>query len=139
MNEIEAGQITGIDLSNAAADDPSPLIDAARAIHSGGIGNSVVIHCEAGAVAIDETGSPHLQGSVALDQDFIAGATGAGDAFAAGFLYGVHENLPSEDCLVHATCAAAACLSHPSTSGGMLPLAECLALGDRFGFRPFGP
>jgi sugar/nucleoside kinase (ribokinase family) len=70
-----------------------------------------------------------------LPAGFVQGATGAGDAFAAGLLMGIHDDLPWPECLRLGVCAAAMCLSHPATSEGMKPTAECLALGERHGFR----
>jgi sugar/nucleoside kinase (ribokinase family) len=75
------------------------------------------------------------QGSVLLPQDQIAGTTGAGDAFGAGLLYGLHETRPMEECLRYAVCAAAACLTAVNCSSGIGPLAQCLKLGDLHGFR----
>ena len=34
-------------------------------------------------------------------------------------------------------CVAASCLRHPTPSGGIPPLRECVALGERWGFRDF--
>jgi sugar/nucleoside kinase (ribokinase family) len=65
----------------------------------------------------------------------IKGATGAGDAFAAGLLWGLHEDFPLPVCLRQAVSAAALCLGDPTTSEGLGPLADCLSLGEEFGFR----
>jgi sugar/nucleoside kinase (ribokinase family) len=70
-----------------------------------------------------------------LPQGFIIGATGAGDAFAAGYLHGVHESWSTADCLTLAVCTAAACLTHPTPSEGLRPVADCLRYADEFGFR----
>ena len=40
------------------------------------------------------TGRALALGSVAVPQSAIVGANGAGDAFAAGMLYGLHEQWP---------------------------------------------
>jgi hypothetical protein len=37
--------------------------------------------------------------------------------------------------LAYGVCAAAASLTDPTSSNGVVPLAECLALADRFGYR----
>ena len=87
-------------------------------------------------MAVTADGQVHRQGSVKLPDNFIKGATGAGDAFAAGFIWGLHEAFPVSVCLRQAVSAAAMCLSHPTTSDGMSPLPQCLALGEEFGFRP---
>jgi sugar/nucleoside kinase (ribokinase family) len=97
-----------------------------------------VIHCVEGAVAAMADGGVYGQGSVRLPAGFIRGATGAGDAFAAGFIHGVHEGFPVPVCLRQAVSAAAMCLSDPTTSEGLGPLADCLALGEEYGFAPAG-
>ena len=61
----------------------------------------------------------------------------AGDAFAAGYLFGLHEDWPMARRLQLAVCAAAACLSHPAPSHGLRPVTECLALAGQFPARAF--
>jgi sugar/nucleoside kinase (ribokinase family) len=95
----------------------------------------VVIHAVEGSVAVGKDGSSLFQGSVRLPDGFSKGATGAGDAFAAGLIHGIHEEAPLAECLQMAVCAAAACLQDPSTSEGMQSLEKCLELGAKFGFR----
>ena len=67
-------------------------------------------------------------------RDSIKGAAGAGDAFCAGVLFGVHEDWPLEKCLKTGTCAATACMSDPTCTDGLRSLDDCLALADQFGF-----
>src|ERR671912_163252 len=66
---------------------------------------------------------------------YIQGAAGAGDAFASGVLFGLHEGGPVDDALRLGVCAAAASLAHPTCSEGVLSRTECLALATRFGFH----
>jgi sugar/nucleoside kinase (ribokinase family) len=70
-----------------------------------------------------------------LPAEKIAGATGAGDAFAAGVLLGLHDEYSVPEMLRLGVCAAASSLLHPSASRGVLPLAQCLELGVEHGFR----
>jgi sugar/nucleoside kinase (ribokinase family) len=65
----------------------------------------------------------------------LAGAVGAGDAFAAGVLLGLHEDVPMDVALTYGICAAAASLTHPTSSYGVKPLSDCLHFVDEFGFR----
>jgi sugar/nucleoside kinase (ribokinase family) len=80
-------------------------------------------------------GSFVWQGSVCLPKSEIAGSTGAGDAFAAGFLLGVHELLPIAEALRLGVSVAAASLRAPGASSGIASLARCLALGKKYGYR----
>jgi sugar/nucleoside kinase (ribokinase family) len=130
LNELEASRILGVILKS---DDPAGLIAAAEAILQLGVRRTVTIHTARGAACFSSTDGVVVQPALALPAGHIAGATGAGDAFAAGFLHGIHEGMPLTRCLRLATCCAAASLSHPSPSAGILPIADCLALAGRFG------
>ncbi len=136
LNEIEAGKLAGLNLRAAAGPDWSGIETAARSLLDRGVRKSVTIHFVEGAVCVDLAGTAHRQGSVLLPASYVQGATGAGDAFAAGLLMGIHDNLPWPESLRLAVCAAAKCLAHPATSEGMKAASECLALGEQFGFRP---
>jgi sugar/nucleoside kinase (ribokinase family) len=135
LNEIEAGRLAGIELTANGGFQVDAALRAGQSLVDAGVRRVVVIHAVEGAVAVDSGGKMIHQTSVQIPPFFIQGATGAGDAFAAGFIYGWHESAPLEQCLRQAVCAAACCLSHPTTSEGMLPMAQCLALGEKFGFR----
>ena len=58
-----------------------------------------MIHFVEGAVVAQKDGTVTQHGSLNLPAGFIAGATGAGDAFAAGYLHGWHEEWEIERCL----------------------------------------
>ena len=68
----------------------------------------------------------------------VVGANGAGDAFAAGMIYGLHEGWPIADCLRLAHASAAASMRAVSTTDGVAPVGECLALAEKWGLRPLG-
>lgn len=132
INEVEAGRIVDQTLSES---DVAGICSAAATILALGVGRSVVIHFTKGCVAAT-SGQPTVrQGSLDLPSGFSQGATGAGDAFAAGYLYGLHENWPMEKRLELAVCSAAASLTHPTPSAGLRPVAECLALATKFAKR----
>jgi len=135
LNEIEAGKLAGASLRTADGPDWVAIESAARELLNKGVRRSVTIHFVEGAVCAGKSGATYRQGSVQLPAGFVRGATGAGDAFAAGLLMGIHDDLPWPQCLRLAVCAAAMCLSHPATSEGMKPVAECIALGETYGFR----
>jgi sugar/nucleoside kinase (ribokinase family) len=95
----------------------------------------VVVHYPEGGCSLAGDGQWHEHGSVRLPPDYIKGAAGAGDAFTAGVLYGWHEEKPIEEALRYGVCAAAANLSDETCTGGVRSLDECLALGEKYGFR----
>jgi sugar/nucleoside kinase (ribokinase family) len=64
----------------------------------------------------------------------IKGTAGAGDAFAAGALLGLHENWPMARCLELGVSAAATSLQDPTCSASIRSQSECLALANSLGF-----
>jgi sugar/nucleoside kinase (ribokinase family) len=89
----------------------------------------VVIHAPEGGYARLKTGEETFVRSLILPEGFIQGAAGAGDAFCAGYLLGLHEAWPMEKRLALAVRAAAASLTHPTCTAGMRPLAELWKMG----------
>jgi sugar/nucleoside kinase (ribokinase family) len=95
----------------------------------------VVAHCPRGAVAAVRGGGVVRQPALRVPADEIVAANGAGDAFAAGTMYGVHQRFAVEDCLALGRAAAAASLRALSTTAAVVTVAECLALARRWGER----
>jgi len=135
LNEFEAARSTGVEITIDGKIRADRLSQAAAKLIGSGVREWVVIHYPEGAFARHASGEEAVHGSVRLPPDYIKGAAGAGDAFAAGTLFGLHEGLPMEECLRIAVCAAASNLAHPTCTGGILPLEECINLGERYGFR----
>lgn len=137
VNELEAGKISGFKIRQAnGALDTVSLRHAAGALLQMGIRELVVIHFPEGAFARTRKGEDVWQSSLKVPQKQIAGTAGAGDAFAAGVLLGLHEGWELARCLQTAVCVAAASLSDPGCTGGIKPLATCLALAKKYGVRP---
>lgn len=134
-NEFEASRLSGIDLHKEFS--PATAEKAAKAILDMGVQKRVVIHAPNGAVAVDQEQGTYTVGSIAVPDKEIQGALGAGDAFATGVVYGLHENLSIEESLSTASCIAASCLLHPTPSLGIQPLDSCLKLADNWGTRDF--
>jgi len=133
LNEVEASLL----LDEHVAPTSEALRSAATAIAALGAPGRVIVHCVEGAVCRDPDGELAIQPSLDLPVDMIEGSTGAGDAFTAGFLFGVHEDADVQSCLLQGVSAAAQSLTHPTASGGMRPLGECVQLPERFGLRQF--
>ncbi|MED5381623.1 MAG: PfkB family carbohydrate kinase, partial [Verrucomicrobiota bacterium] len=81
-------------------------------------------------------GEDVLQSSLRIPARDIVGAAGAGDAFCTGMLLGLHEGWDLAKCLETAVCAAGACLSAASCTGGMKSLRSVQALARKYKFRP---
>lgn len=135
MNEFEAGRVTGQRIRTDSGLDREALVAAMKQLLAEGVRERVIIHYPEGGAALGHDGTLHEHASVQLPESYIKGAAGAGDAFTAGVLLGWHENLPVTECLRYGVCAAAANLAEETCTGGMLPLAKCLEIGERFGFR----
>lgn len=135
LNEFEAERTTGFKIRTEQGIDAAQLQAAAKNLLEAGVREWVVLHFPEGAIAAGRDGGILFQGSARIAQEKIIGTTGAGDAFGAGLLYGLHQEKPMEECLHYAVCVAAACLTEATCSGGIRSLAQCLELGQACGFR----
>ena len=135
LNELEAERTTGVSIIKEGVVDLSAAQTAARQLVDAGVREWVVIHFPSGAIAVNRQDNQLVQPSVKMPQASIAGTTGAGDAFAAGVLLGLHENAPMETALRYGVCTAAASLTEASSSDGVVPLTECLRLAENYGYR----
>jgi sugar/nucleoside kinase (ribokinase family) len=137
LNEIEAGKTAGFKIRGADNKlDTVALKHAAGALLQMGVKEVVVIHFPEGAFARTRKGEDFWQSSLNLPAKYIAGTAGAGDAFCAGVLLGLHEEWPLDRALLTGVCAAAASLSNPTCTDGMLELNACLALAKKYRPRP---
>jgi sugar/nucleoside kinase (ribokinase family) len=136
VNEIEAAALTGIDLAADGPADWTRAEAAAAALLALGVSELAVIHFPAGCVAAGNGGRTWRQGSVRVPPADVKSTNGAGDAFASGVLLGLHEGWPVERCLRLGVCVAAVSLGSYSPSAAIRPARECLAYGERLGFRP---
>ena len=151
VNEVEAGVLSGEatrtkSLSAGGDTDlpqpqvtshlnPDGLRAAGRKLLELGTREQVVIHMPEGGYAVRADGEERFQPSLELPPSYIAGAAGAGDAFAAGVLYGLHEELTLQELLKLAVCTAAASLRHPTCTLGVGKLDETMRLLQTYGER----
>jgi sugar/nucleoside kinase (ribokinase family) len=137
LNEIEAGKTAGFKIRRADGSlDTTALRHAAGSLLQMGVREVVVIHFPEGGFARTPHGEYTWQSSLALPPKYIAGTAGAGDAFCAGVLYGLHEGWELQKCLLVGSCAAAASLADPTCTAGMKPLHSVLALAKKYKPRP---
>ena len=138
INESEASAL--LDLS-VKVEGPDAVINwsflegMAQALMSRGVSKLAVIHTPAGAVAADSTGKTWRQGSVKVPETQVRGTTGAGDAFAAGVVYGLHEGWGVQECIRLGVATAAQNIQSHLTSVGVKRSDETLAEADAFGYR----
>ena len=134
LNEIEASKTAGFKIRQPDGTlDTVALRHAAGSLLQCGVRELVVIHFPEGAFVRTRKGEDVWRSSVKLPEKQIVGTAGAGDAFCAGVLLGLHEGWELKKCLEAGVCVAAMSLTHATCTGGMKPLAACLALGKKYG------
>jgi sugar/nucleoside kinase (ribokinase family) len=137
VNDYEIGALAGRETRRAdGSTDPVAVARAIDDVLARGAMRLAAAHFPQGAVVGGRDGSRLALGSVAVPANAIVGANGAGDAFAAGMLYGLHEQWPIVECLELGHACAAASMRAVSTTAGVGTVAECLALAKQWGFRP---
>lgn len=136
LNEYEAAKLSGIDLWER--DENDRFIQqcrlAAKAIFKMGLRQYIFIHFPKGVIAIHKEGQEIIQPGLHIPEHLVKGTNGAGDALAAGVLFGIHECWPLKEALKLGVCTAASCLFHVTCSEGILPYKQCLAMADQFGY-----
>lgn len=135
VNDHEIGAIAGIKTVVDGVTDAAAVEAAARAVLDMGAMEIVAVHFTKGAVLVSRAGEVIHQPSVAIPDHERKGANGAGDAFAAGFFYGRHEDWSHRDCLRMGHATAAACLRAADTYASVERADVCLALADKWGWR----
>lgn len=137
LNEIEAGRTTGIKVRKSSGRlDVRALERSIDALHELGDMEMVCVHMPEGACVRFRDGRRLARGALDLPKGYIAGTVGAGDAFCAGMLYGLHEGWDAGECLKLGACAAAACLRHPSATEGVGALRAVLKLSEKYPEKP---
>jgi sugar/nucleoside kinase (ribokinase family) len=136
VNDFEIGALAGMETRGANGPLPQAIAGALETAMALGAMELAVAHFPEGAIAATREGGRFAVGSLALPREALVGVNGAGDAFAAGLLYAVHEGWPIEAGLRLAHACAAASTRAVSTTAGVASVAECLALAEKWGLRP---
>ena len=128
INELEASKLTGITPSR------ENLTAMGDKLLSMGVQKMVILHMPEEAVCCTPEGSTRL-GTYVLPEGFIKGTTGAGDAFCAGALTAIYENLEANDILSFANSCAMMSLRAPDATGGLASKAEIVKFAENFARR----
>jgi sugar/nucleoside kinase (ribokinase family) len=137
LNEVETARVVGRTVRKKNDKlDGGALAAAVEDLYGLGDMQMVVVHMPEGVYIRDRAGKRYSSGSLKLPDGFIKGKVGAGDAFCAGILYGLHEGWDFRKSAYLGSCCAAASLSHEGATDGVGPLDEVLALGKKY---PEGP
>jgi len=135
VNDAEVGALAGVPTVAEGRVDIAACREAIRAVMARSAAELVVLHFPGGALALPRDGQLVEKPSVRVPHEAVKGSNGAGDAFAAGMLLGIHEAWPLDRCLALAHATAAASLRSVTTNGSVENWRDCLALADRWGWR----
>lgn len=136
VNDHEIGALAGLVTVPDGATDIEACAAAAETVLEAGAMGFVAVHFPRGALLAARDGTRLRLPSLDVPRSAIAGTNGAGDAFAAGLLYGWHEGWSLEAALRLAACAAAASLRAVDTTGAVDMARNCLALAEAWGWGP---
>lgn len=99
-----------------------------------GVSDKVIVHCKEAGFCLDcDSGEITSVPSLKIPSEIIKGSVGAGDAFCAGCLYGIYNDMCDEDILRFASCAAACSLFSENSIDGMKPAEEIYRIEKDFG------
>ncbi|RVU02049.1 carbohydrate kinase family protein [Mucilaginibacter limnophilus] len=136
LNEFEAWMLSGVNTitgNNEISIEKCYL--AAEKILEMGVNRWVIIHFPDATLAVNAQGEKVYQSSLKVPSERIAGCVGAGDAFAAGVLMGIHEEWNMQQCLNLGVCVAASSMAKATCSESVKPYNECLKLAHVYGHR----
>jgi sugar/nucleoside kinase (ribokinase family) len=136
LNEFEAGQTTGHTILVGEKLNVTALRHSAKQLLDMGSSELVVIHMSIGAYALTRAGEEVFQPSMQLPDGFIKGGAGAGDAFCAGVLVGIHEGWDLQDGMRFGVAAATQCMTDATCTEGVRSYKESIKLFDKFPLRP---
>ncbi|MEO0943952.1 MAG: carbohydrate kinase family protein [Pseudomonadota bacterium] len=123
-NELEAALALGADLST----EPDVMSEMAHALLRLGLRKSAIVHSAECAVWVGQDGVEHVVEADVLPQETIASTLGAGDAFCAGLLYGVHESMAPERSIALAMAVARASLKGLAATSAIPAIEEILPI-----------
>jgi len=136
LNEFEAGRTTGHELKPGGRPDIEAIRASCEDLLGLGVSRMVCVHMPEGAYVRLADGGEVWQPALQLPEGYIKGAAGAGDAFCAGMLLGIHERWDVSRSLLLAVCAAAMSLSRPGCTEACGTLSDTLALADKYPLQP---
>ncbi len=129
-NEYELGSLSGrsLCLQNEQIDEALFKAAATRLFELSDNGplKIVVAHCPSVAFAMTRDGNLVSRECFSVAPEDIVSSVGAGDAFAAGMLYGFHENWDIDRSLELAHATAAISLRSTTTVGAVESVERCL-------------
>lgn len=128
VNDHEIGGLAGMPTVRDGRTDRTVCRQAAEAVLDQGAMRLVAVHYPDGAICVTRDGQVLESPSVPVDPSTIGSTVGAGDAFAAGMLWALHEEWPLDHAVQLAHAVAASSLRSPTTVGSVEGVDRCLDL-----------
>lgn len=111
MNETECCRVTGVSPRNEDGTlNIENVKNTMKYFIECGVKERVIVHSAEAGFLYDSDGNFETIASLKLPDNYIKGSVGAGDAFAAGSLYGLYKGYDNKKILEFASCAAACSL-----------------------------
>ena len=136
VNEIEAQACCGCVLRDGDRLNAAGLPAAVDRLFELGVRETVIIHFPEGAAGRTRDGRYFYSPSIHIDAADIAGTTGAGDAFAAGTIYALHQEWAIEDAVRLGSASSYFNLLSPTATAGAVPLAKMTEFLKSCAFNP---
>jgi sugar/nucleoside kinase (ribokinase family) len=127
INEVEAGRVAELPLRKLNGNlDRDLMLRAAETLLELGVRKNVIIHAPELSLwqAVNE--APLVTRSLRVPQEHIVSPVGAGDAFCAATLFGLHERWSRERTAAAAHRAAAHCLTGATATDGIPTMSSIL-------------
>jgi sugar/nucleoside kinase (ribokinase family) len=125
INEVEAEACCDMELRDADGHIlEEKVAQAAARLLEMGVNDTVVIHFPEGGYGHRGTGEKHYAPTRMLSPEQVLSAVGAGDAFCAGMLYALHEDMPLREGLIFANTCARFNLASATCTGGAPALGQ---------------
>lgn len=124
INDVEAKILT--DNENCTSTKENLLL-MAQSLLQQGIKKTIVIHCPSWAVACNQQHETQAIPSYWVEKQNIVSTLGAGDAFCAGILYGLHQEMSLQETLKLGHCLAYFNLFSLSATDGAVSYQTALA------------
>ena len=135
LNEYELHRLTGGEKLLDAVKNLPAMEAMARDVLQRGVRRAVVVHFPEAAVCVPRDAAMIVQPSARVPQSIIVGTAGAGDAFASGFTFGLHEQWDWQRCLELGVAVATVSLRAATCSDAIQDWRECLAFARQLGYH----
>jgi sugar/nucleoside kinase (ribokinase family) len=133
INEVEAERVSKIPVRNQDGTlNNAQLEIAAKKLIDAGVKRAVIVHAPECALWLDKSHFATWHDAAKVDTNSVISTVGAGDAFCAGVLYGVHEGWDPITILRRGHLVAAACLMGLTATDSIPSMTSICELDDRW-------